>query len=197
MKKFLFYFKWVLIVGCVTSLITVASFVYYLENSIDKVMDKKEQVRMFTAIDTTKTLPDEFYFTIRKYYPDYFNQSVWASVGNQLIGDYSGRCQCRSIYLYPWQIKRWSIFSSLIVALELEDRFSQKRCYEYIMFTSDFGYNTRGVEEAAKLYYNKSLNELNEREILELNLIQKAPTFYSPILNPKRLDEEVNNIMNR
>lgn len=183
-------------IALVTGIVSLLAFIIYLETSIDRLMSKKRQERLFAEIRDSKALPDSFYRVLNKYYPTYFEQGVWDSVFRQLTGGQRNKCQCREIYIHPGHTDNWVPFAQEIVALELQDNFSQKKCYEYTMSVSDFGSNKTGIYEAAQFFYNKRLLELNEREILELNIIRIAPIHYSPFTNKENLDKAVNNIIN-
>jgi hypothetical protein len=160
-------------------------------------MSKDRQEKLWEEIRNTPKLPDSYYETLYKYYPDYFNQGAWGAIYNRLVGERRNQCQCMEIYFPFGYIEKSIPFAQQIVALELEEHFSQKKCYEFNMSITEFGGNTRSITEAAQFYYKKNLNELTEREIVELNVIHIAPTYYSPIRNRKRLDEAVNNIMDK
>ncbi len=186
----------------IAGLIGIGYLVYIFETSIDKVLSIEQQTLLYASIEDTPELPSNFYTVLEKYYPDYYTQSVWHSVFNQLIFQKNNQCQFRDVYLPFLYTNRkvnsgWIPFhkTELVIALEIEKRFSQKKCYAFNMSITEFGMNTRNITEAARLYYNKELNQLSEQEILALNIIRKAPSYYNPIINPDRLNQKVKSII--
>jgi hypothetical protein len=161
-------------------------------------MSEERQALLKKMIEDSPELPDSFYKTFNKYYPEAFDQTVWSSILNQVLGEKRNKCQCRKIYIHPGiTYKKWIPFTQVIVALEIEEHFSNKKCFEYYMSVSDFGMNTRGIQEASEKFYKKKPEELNERDIIELSIIYKNPTLYNPFRNRSKLDSAVNNIMNK
>ena len=58
----------------------------------------------------------------------------------------------------------------------------------------DFLNNARGIKKATKLYYNKNIQDLNERECLELVIMTKNPSLFNKYRNQDKLDIEVNKV---
>lgn len=195
MKRFRKIVIRIISIGLFAGGLALLSFIIYLETSIDKVMTTEQQEILFEEIRESQRLPDSYYKILNTYYPAYFEQGVWGSVFSQLTGGRRDKCHCREIYIHPGHTYNWLPFTQEIVALELEEKFSQQKCYEYNMSVTEFGSNTRSIQEAARLFYHKEIAELNEREVLELSVIQKAPTQYSPFRNRKNLDKAVDRIM--
>ncbi len=201
MKKFAkFCLK--LSIGCfLVGILCVLLIMYHNETSINKVLSRTQQEWLFNTIDTTEVLPENYYRTLEKYYPSYFTTSAWESVFAQLFNVDGYHCQCREIYLpyIPGEVLEYkrSIFrnTSLVIALELEDRFTEKQCYAFENSNAEFGSNIRGVKNAARFYFGKQLEELNEREILSLNLIRQAPERFNPFINKERLEKALDKLM--
>lgn len=57
--------------------------------------------------------------------------------------------------------------------------------------------NARNVREAACLFYNKELADLNEREILALDIIRTAPSRFNPWIHQDNLDRAVDAVVNK
>ena len=83
----------------------------------------------------------------------------------------------------------------LIIKLFIEKNFSQKDCFTFLMNISEFGLNTRGMDEAAKKYFHKNLSDLTEKEIIGLYFIQKAPAYYNPINNKDNYEKAVDKVI--
>jgi hypothetical protein len=182
------------------AVLSLGYLVYIFETSLYTTLSKEQQEWLFKSIEETPELPDNFYKVLEKHYPDFFTVSVWHSVFDQVLFHEKNRCQYRDLYLPSLYINKkqgWIPYhkTDLVIALALEKSFSQKKCYAFNMATADFGMNTRDITKAARFYYKKDLNELTEPEILALNIIKNAPSYYSPILNPDRLNKAVQSLM--
>lgn len=68
----------------------------YLETSIDQMMSKDNQNRLFSEIETTPALPDSFYASIEKYYPEKFQYGIWEVLFRQLVFGQNKANQCQS-----------------------------------------------------------------------------------------------------
>ncbi|MBU2634843.1 transglycosylase domain-containing protein, partial [Patescibacteria group bacterium] len=75
----------------------------------------------------------------------------------------------------------------IILALELERRYSKDQILEWYLNQIPLGINIYGVEAAAKTYFNKPAQELTLAESAILAASIKAPSYYSPFGN--HLDE--------
>jgi len=73
-----------------------------------------------------------------------------------------------------------------ISALKIELYLSKEEILVQYFNTVDFGSNSFGIKTAAKTFYNKKPSELTAPECAMLIAVLKAPTAYSPILNPER-----------
>lgn len=69
----------------------------------------------------------------------------------------------------------------LVLAVELEKRYSKSQILEYYLNNIPYGSNTYGVEAASKYYFNKSVKDLNPREAIYLSALPKAPSDYNPL----------------
>ena len=73
-----------------------------------------------------------------------------------------------------------------ISAVRIEMNFSKEELLTLYFNTVDFGSNSYGIKSAAKTFFNKTPKELNANECAVLIGMLKAPTAYSPVLNPDR-----------
>lgn len=190
--KYIVLFLITLLLALVVVIITV------YETSIDKVMTKERQEWFINSINNSPDLPDKLYKTLHKYYPNRFSNSVWSSLLYGVLFNKKHKCEYLSLYYYPVMDKHSKLrFQHIIVALEIEENCSQKKCFDYRMSTSRYGSGIRGIHQASLKFYNKELSKLNEREILSLIIIPIAPSWYSPRRNPERLKRVINEIMEK
>lgn len=70
-------------------------------------------------------------------------------------------------------------------ALKIELYYSKEEIVTMYLNTVDFGSNAFGIHTAAKVFFNTTPDKLNELQCATLVGLLKAPTLYSPVLNPK------------
>ncbi|MCH1626834.1 transglycosylase domain-containing protein [Ferdinandcohnia quinoae] len=84
----------------------------------------------------------------------------------------------------------------LIIAINLEEKYSKKELLEMYLNQIYFGHGAYGIQSASKLYFNKNVNELTIEEGALLAAIPKAPTKYSPINNIEKSKERRDLVIN-
>lgn len=77
-----------------------------------------------------------------------------------------------------------SKFKEWVVAVKLEHNYSKQEILAMYFNTVDFGSNAYGIKTAAKTFFDKAPSELTVPEAATLVGLLKAPTTYSPVLNP-------------
>ena len=83
------------------------------------------------------------------------------------------------VFLSPEKtIKRKLMEASL--AIKIEKNLSKKEILELYLNKVYFGHGAYGVEMASKVYFGKSVRQLNLAEASLIAGLVKAPTFYSP-----------------
>ncbi|MDP3724964.1 MAG: transglycosylase domain-containing protein [Nanoarchaeota archaeon] len=68
----------------------------------------------------------------------------------------------------------------LILAVQLEARYSKDEIFELYLNQIPYGSNAYGIESAAETFFNKSAKELTLSEAAALVAAQNATTYYSP-----------------
>lgn len=76
--------------------------------------------------------------------------------------------------------------NELLLAKELEKRYSKKEILEMYLNTIYFGRSAYGIESAANVYFNKSASELTVSESAALAGMVKAPNTYAPDKNAEK-----------
>ncbi len=71
----------------------------------------------------------------------------------------------------------------LILAIHIEREYSKQEILQFYLNQIYFGEGAYGVEAAARVYFNKSVNELNLAESALLAGLPRAPNNYSPQKN--------------
>lgn len=73
----------------------------------------------------------------------------------------------------------------LVIAIELERRFTKEEIFEMYLNQIYFGAGNFGVENAARNYFSTNTQELNLGQAAMLAGIVKSPSAFSPLRNPE------------
>jgi penicillin-binding protein 1A len=85
----------------------------------------------------------------------------------------------------------------ILLALQIERSFTKDEILEMYLNEIYFGHGAYGVQSAAKMYFNKNVQDLNLAECALLAGIPRGPSYYSPILNQEASLKRRNIILNR
>jgi len=84
-----------------------------------------------------------------------------------------------------------------ILAMEYEKKYSKKQILEMYFNEIPFGNGAVGIAQAARLYFDKNPQELNEMECLLLAATPKAPARYNPAGDPAKVWQRKNLVLKR
>ncbi len=84
-----------------------------------------------------------------------------------------------------------------ITAINLEKSYSKDEILTMYLNTVDFGSNSFGIKTASKTFFRTLPENLNLQQAATLIGLLKAPTYYSPILNPKNSTRRRNTVLNQ
>jgi len=82
-----------------------------------------------------------------------------------------------------------------LTAVKIEQRYTKQEIIEMYLNTVAFGHNAFGIHTAAKAFFDKHPSQLNGQEAAVLVGVLKAPTYYSPILNPENSRNRRNTVL--
>ena len=77
-------------------------------------------------------------------------------------------------------------FTEILLAFEIEARFSKEEIFELYVNRVFLGHRAYGFEAAAETYYGKPLAELNLAQHAMLAGVPKAPSRNNPLSNPEK-----------
>ncbi|MCL5010899.1 MAG: PBP1A family penicillin-binding protein [Patescibacteria group bacterium] len=75
----------------------------------------------------------------------------------------------------------------IILAMELERRYSKEQILEWYLNLIPFGSNLYGVEAASQAYFNKPIADVSLAQAASLTALIKSPTLLSPWPDPTKL----------
>jgi penicillin-binding protein 1A len=82
-----------------------------------------------------------------------------------------------------------------ITAIYIERSYTKKEIITMYLNTVDFGSNAYGIKVAAQTFFDKQPADLSYQECAVLVGVLKAPTLYSPVLNPKNALNRRNTVL--
>ena len=88
-------------------------------------------------------------------------------------------------------------FKEWMTAYKLEQRYSKNQILEMYLNTVSFSNNAYGIETAAKRYFSKGANQLNQNEAAVLIGMLKGTTLYNPIRNPENAFVRKNTVLSQ
>lgn len=85
----------------------------------------------------------------------------------------------------------------IILAIWTEQLYTKKQILEMYLNQVPYGGSAYGIEEAAKSYFGKSAKDLTLDEAALLAGMTRAPSIYSPYVNPDRAERRRNDVLKR
>ncbi len=92
------------------------------------------------------------------------------------------------LFFSPRQTLRRKIREALL-AIKIERTYTKREILERYFNKIYFGGGAYGVEAASQIYFGKSARNINTAEAALLATLPKAPTYYSPLVNPEESRE--------
>ena len=102
----------------------------------------------------------------------------------------------KNYYLTPERTLRRKL-TEVFLARKIEQNLNKEDILTLYVNKIFLGKNAYGIQAAAKIYYNKTLDELTLAEKAMIAGLPKAPSKYNPIANPERALERRNWIVGR
>ncbi|MGN7835179.1 penicillin-binding protein PBP1a [Acinetobacter sp. 22323] len=102
----------------------------------------------------------------------------------------------KNYYLSPERTLKRKL-TEIFLARKIEQNLTKEEILTLYVNKIFLGKNAYGIAAAAKIYYNKSLEELSLAQMAMIAGLPKAPSKYNPVANPKRALERRNWILGR
>ena len=102
----------------------------------------------------------------------------------------------KTIFLTPEKTLTRKI-KELLLTLQLEKDYSKDEILQFYINQIYFGSGAYGAQSAAKVYFNKNVEDLNLAESATLAAIPKSPNFYNPFRNIKASQTRRNLVLAR
>ncbi|AOA59445.1 penicillin-binding protein PBP1a [Acinetobacter larvae] len=102
----------------------------------------------------------------------------------------------KNYYLSPERTLKRKL-TEVFLARRIEQKLSKEDILTLYVNKIFLGKNAYGIAAAAKIYYNKNLDELSIAQMAMIAGLPKAPSKYNPVVNPDRALERRNWILGR
>ncbi|MEG0029732.1 penicillin-binding protein PBP1a [Acinetobacter johnsonii] len=102
----------------------------------------------------------------------------------------------KNYYLSPERTLKRKL-TEVFLARKIEQNLTKEEILTLYVNKIFLGKNAYGIAAAAKIYYNKSLDELSIAQMAMIAGLPKAPSKYNPVVNPERALERRNWILGR
>ena len=87
-------------------------------------------------------------------------------------------------------------FKEALLALKIERNYTKKEIMERYFNKIYFGSGAYGVEAASRVYFDKSVRDIDLAEAAMLAGLPKAPSYYSPYQHPERAQRRQRTVLN-
>lgn len=144
-------------------------------------------------IDATLAAEDDKFFS----HPGFDWQGIARALYQDTINALSGSSARQGGSTITQQLVKLSLLtpertlkrkvSELILSLEIEQQYSKEQILEMYFNKIFYGYQSYGIEAAARTYFNKDAKTLTIAESATLAAIPQSPTRYSPYNNKDAL----------
>ena len=88
-------------------------------------------------------------------------------------------------------------FTEILLSFKIEQALSKQEILELYVNKIYLGKRAYGIEAAARVYYGKSINELNLPQLAMIAGLPQAPSAANPINNPERAKDRRNYVLAR
>ena len=112
-----------------------------------------------------------------------------STLTQQLAKNLFPRENVSGVGLVVRKIKEW------IIAVRLEKNYTKEEILAMYLNTVEFGSNAFGIKSAARTFFNSSPDTLSIPQAAVLVGLLKAPTWFSPLRNPKNSIERRNVVL--
>lgn len=174
-----------------TILFPTGTYIYLTKSAYWKI-DKEARIEIISTMQSVESLPDKFYELYNKIYSNSLDKGQLYYLLNRGKGGYE--CPCR---LAGYEISHVHNVHLVNIAFWLEDQVSQKECLNYYSTNVDLLYDVKGVSQGSIYYFNKSINDLSDSELIELIVMMENPSLYNKTRNADKLTERVNTILTK
>ena len=121
----------------------------------------------------------------------------WAQSGERTQGGSTITMQVARNFYLSREKTIWRKAREILLAIEIERRFSKEEIIELYLNRIYFGNRAYGVRAAAKVYYGRPLESLSLAQMAMIAGLPKAPSTLNPLIKPRRALQRRNHVLRR
>ncbi len=141
------------------------------------------------------SIPDNVINAYEKVYPGSLTNHIYPDFAWLVFTRLNRKNLIQELLAYD--IRHCNTIELISFANQLDNKLSQKQCIYLYLRRFDFLNQAEGINQAAEIYYSKSVKELTEIECLELAIMTKNPSLYDKFTRQAELDKKVKEVMSR
>ena len=200
LKKVLKIIKYLTLLGVLLFIGFYFYVKYYWHNFIDE-----DIIELFTTeVKLADKLPKKFY----ELYNVEYNNALLNNFNNYALKEIL-YTQYREKPPSAQVARMFIVFSSktpsrhryklleISLTWEIEKRTSQQECLNWITEKYDFLNQAKGIKQASKLYFKKTVENLNEKELAQIVIMLKNSSLYNPFRRQKLIDVKVQELLSK
>ncbi len=195
-------FLWILTIGLILAL---AAFLW-LKSLWKEAIREDDLNSLITEVQNSDPLPPDFLETVEKVYPGFFEKNAFGYALHAFFSDEEQEiCPCLRLTrtqaftkkrLYKRSPGMTNIEESSIY-WEVEKRLDQKACFTFYVRQMDFYRHGIGFDAASRSLFHLPLEDLNQRQQLELLVLAKHPVVFDKTRHPAVFEKEVQKLESR
>lgn len=171
-------------------------YIGYVFSPFNEDIDKEKIVELTEVIKESKKHDERLLLMYSKVNNNALEKSFWDNYWRMILKGENNRCPC-------WLVVRDARFINLrkrivendfAITVKIEKEVSQKDCLNYYLENFRFLNRVRGIETAAKFYFQKEIANLSEDEMIGLIVMLENPVLYNPKRFKERHDEKVKEV---
>jgi len=199
MKKVLKIIRIIILFGILISV----GFYFYIKNYWKNFTNETEVDKFISEIKSSEKLPENFYtlYEVENHKAlsnDLNMQMLKAIFNSNFIQPPSSQASFMFIFFSGKNLYRHRYkMAKTSLAWKIEKRTSQRECLNWLTENYDFLNNAKGIKEASKLYFKKSIEELSERELASLVIMLENSSLYNPFRRQKLIDKRVQELLKK
>ena len=153
--------------------------------------DKIERTRIENSLKSSPKLPDRFYEIYNVIYTNSLEQGQLSFfIDRNIKNNYRSECPCRLVSDKNDWISSYQL-NLVHRTFFLESFASQKECLNY--YASKFIFkNNIGLNNVSIAIFGKKIDNLDDKEYIELVLIMENPSFYNRGRDSEFMDKTIN-----
>jgi hypothetical protein len=172
-------------------------YIAYIFSDLNQAIDREKLELLINDIKDTPPQEEALIMMYNKVHDNALEKSTWNHFW-KLVQEKPTKCPCfdaaRSTYINTMHRLKENDY---VISAQLEKKVTQRECLNYLFSNYNYSYNNTGVEEASLFYFQKTIGQLTEQEMIGLIIMQENVSLYNPKRFRDRFDKKVSEVQQR